>query len=48
MTGSKSYNVDVNGVKTIVNEDTFETELNAGLNIIKVYTDLECQGYVER
>ena len=48
MTGSKSYNVDVNGVKTTVNSDTFETELNTGLNIIKVYTDLECQGYVER
>ena len=48
MTGSKSYNVDVNGVKTTVNADTFETELNTGLNIIKVYTDLECQGYVER
>ena len=48
MTGSKSYNVDVNGVKTTVNADTFETELNTGLNIIKVYTDLECQGFVEK
>ena len=48
MTGSKSFNVDVNGVKTTVNSDIFETELSTGLNIIKVYTDLECQGYVER
>ena len=28
--------------------DSFETSLSTGLNIIKVYTDLECQGYVER
>ena len=31
-----------------MNKDTFETELSTGLNIIKVYTDLECQGFVER
>ena len=48
MTGSNIYNIDINGVKTTVNTDTFETELNTGLNIIKVYTDLECQGFVER
>ena len=28
--------------------DSFEPELNTGLNIIKVYTDLECQGSIEQ
>ena len=48
MSGSSSYNIEINGKKTTVGSDSFETSLSTGLNIIKVYTDLECQGYVER
>ncbi len=47
MSGSSTYNIDINGKKTTVGSDSFETSLSTGLNIIKVYTDLECQGYVE-
>ena len=48
MSGSIRYNIEINGKKTTVGSDSFETSLSTGLNIIKVYTDLECQGYVER
>ena len=48
MSGSSTYNIEINGKKTTVGSDSFETSLSTGLNIIKVYTDLECQGYVER
>ena len=48
MSGSSRYNIEINGKKTTVGSDSFETSLSTGLNIIKVYTDLECQGYVER
>ena len=47
MSGSSTYNIEINGKKTTVGSDSFETSLSTGLNIIKVYTDLECQGYVE-
>ena len=43
MSGSNTYNVEINGKRTSVSSDDFDTELNTGLNIIKVYTDLECQ-----
>ena len=48
MSGSKIYNVTINGIKQSINSDTFETELSTGLNIIRVATDLECQGFVEK
>ena len=48
MSGSKIYNVTINGMKQSINSDTFETELSTGLNIIRVATDLECQGFVEK
>ncbi len=48
MSGSSTYNIEINGKKTTVGSDSFETSLSTGFNIIKVYTDLECQGYVER
>ena len=48
MSGSNIYNVTINGMKQSVNSNTFETELSAGLNIIRVDTDLECQGFVEK
>ena len=48
MSGSNIYNVTINGMKQSVNSNTFETELSRGLNIIRVDTDLECQGFVEK
>ena len=48
MSGSNTYNVEINGKRTSVSSDSFDTELNTGLNIIKVYTDLECQGSIEQ
>ena len=48
MTGSKKYNVTINGVKKTVTGNSFEANLSTGLNIIRVDTDLECQGFVEK
>ena len=48
MTGSKKYNVTINGVRKTVTGDSFEANLSTGLNIIRVDTDLECQGFVEK
>ena len=48
MSGSNIYNVTINGMKQSVNSNTFETELSTGLNIIRVDTNLECQGFVEK
>jgi hypothetical protein len=46
--GSKSYNVDVNGERFEVKGDNFNTVLPTGLSIIKISTDLDCQGIIER
>jgi len=48
MGGSSMYYVNINGVNTRVDGDTFETELSTGLSIITISTDLECQGVIER
>ncbi len=48
MTGSKKYNVTINGVRKTVTGNSFEANLSTGLNIIRVDTDLECQGFVEK
>ena len=48
MTGSKKYNVTINGVRKTVTGDSFKANLSTGLNIIRVDTDLECQGFVEK
>ena len=48
MTGSKQYNVTINGIKQRVSGNTFEANLSTGLSIIRVETDLECQGFVEK
>ena len=48
MTGSKKYNVTINGFRKTVTGDNFEANLSTGLNIIRVDTDLECQGFVEK
>ena len=48
MGGSNIYNVTINGIKQRVGSNTFEANLGAGLSIIRVDTDLECQGFVEK
>ena len=48
MGGSKQYNVTINGIKQRVSGNTFEANLSTGLSIIRVDTDLECQGFVEK
>ena len=48
MSGSNVYNVEINGRISTVSSNSFTTELNTGLSIIKVYTDLECQGSIEQ
>ena len=48
LSGSSSYNVDVNGERFEVKGDNFTTNLSTGLNIIKISTNLDCQGIIER
>ena len=48
MTGLKQYNVTINGIKQKVTGNSFEATLSTGLSIIRVDTDLECQGFVEK
>ena len=46
--GSNNYNIEVNGKKFEVKGNDFTTKLPTGLNIIKISTDLECQGIIEK
>jgi hypothetical protein len=46
--GSSNYNIDINGTIYKVDQDRFSASLSTGLNVIKVYTDLECQGVIEK
>ncbi|MDA9623084.1 Ig-like domain-containing protein, partial [Flavobacteriaceae bacterium] len=48
LSGSNIYNIDVNGTLHKVNKDSFTTSLPTGLSIIKIYTDLDCQGIIEK
>ena len=48
LSGSSSYNVEVNGQSYEVKGDRFTTNLPSGLSIIKISTDLDCQGIIER
>ena len=48
LSGSSSYNVEVNGQRFDVKGDRFTTSLPTGLSIIKISTDLDCQGVIER
>jgi len=48
LAGSKSYNIEVNGQRFEVKGDNFNTVLPTGLSIIKISTDLDCQGIIER
>ena len=46
--GSTDYNVNINGEMFKVTSDNFTSSLKTGLNIIKISTDLDCQGLIER
>ena len=46
--GSIEYNVNINGEMLKVTSDNFTSSLKTGLNIIKISTDLDCQGLIER
>ena len=46
--GSNSYNIEINGITQRFNKDKFITQLSTGLNIIKISTDLPCQGIIEK
>ena len=48
LAGSKSYNIEVNGQRFDVKDNSFNTTLPTGLSIIKISTDLDCQGIIER
>ena len=48
LSGSDNYNIDINGTVYNVKQDRFTAKLPTGLNIIKVYTDLDCQGIIEK
>ena len=46
--GSNLYNVEVNGNRFEVKGNKFTTNLATGLNVIKISTDLDCQGLIEK
>jgi len=48
LSGSSTYNVDINGQSYDVKGDRFTTNLPTGLSIIRIRTDLDCQGIIER
>ena len=48
LSGSSTYNVDINGQSYDVKGDRFSTNLPTGLSIIRISTDLDCQGIIER
>ena len=46
--GAASYTVELNGVTTTQSTSTATLGLKTGLNRIRIYTDSECQGVIER
>ena len=48
LSGSKTYNIDINGQRHLVKGDNFTTTLPTGLSIIKISTNLDCQGVIEK
>ncbi len=46
--GSDNYNIEVNGTKHDVRGNNFTAALRTGINNIKVSTDKNCQGLVEK
>ena len=47
MNGSSFYTIELNGVAIQTEESTIELVLEKGLNTLKVYTDIPCQGIYE-
>ena len=45
--GADTYKVSFNGREMLVSEPNIELNLQPGLNRIRLFTDLECQGYFE-
>ena len=48
LAGSSTYNVEINGERFEVKGDNFSANLPTGLSIIKVSTNLDCQGVIEK
>ena len=48
LSGSSSYNININGESYDVKGNSFTTDLPKGLSIITISTDLKCQGLIER
>ena len=48
LSGSQLYNIEVNGQRFEVKGDNFTTSLPTGLSIIKISTNLDCQGVIEK
>jgi hypothetical protein len=48
LAGSLVYNIEVNGEDFEVKGDNFTTSLPTGLSIIKISTNLDCQGVIEK
>ncbi len=46
--GSDSYNIDINGIRYQVKGNRFDANLPTGLSTIRISTDLECQGIIEK
>jgi len=46
--GSDSYNIDINGIRYQVKGNSFDANLPTGLSTIRISTDLECQGIIEK
>jgi len=46
--GSDTYNIEINGVLQQVTGNRFYTKLPTGLNTIRISTDLDCQGIIEK
>ncbi|MCH7524947.1 MAG: thrombospondin type 3 repeat-containing protein, partial [Bacteroidetes bacterium] len=44
LSGSSKYYIELNGIITATTENEIELYLIKGVNILKVYTDLDCQG----
>ncbi|MEP2237091.1 MAG: T9SS type A sorting domain-containing protein, partial [Maribacter sp.] len=47
LNGSSFYTIELNGVAIQTEESTIALDLNKGLNTLKVYTDIPCQGTYE-
>ena len=48
LSGSSSYNININGQNYDVKGNSFTADLPKGLSIITISTDLKCQGLIER